>query len=192
MSVGEKNKLALERYKKNRRGKHNIGRDFEMYIGYVLENKGFQVEYFGIEKKLQDLGRDLIAEDDTAIYIIQCKYWSKGKLIHEKHICQLYGTYVKFKLENKTNKKIVPVFVCHNKVSDVAKEFAKELNVQIFENVDIKDYPMIKCNVNTYIYHLPFDQQYDNLLKENCKMVSTVEEAYKLGCRRAYTWRGRV
>ena len=131
-------------------------------------------------------------KNEKTIYVVQCKYWSKEKIIHEKHICQLYGTYIKYKLENKTNKNIIPIFICHNAVSSIAKEFAQELNVEIIENIDIKDYPMIKCNLKECIYHLPFDQQYDNLLFENCTIVSTIEEADELGCRRAYKWRGRT
>lgn len=64
------------------------------------------------------------------------------------------------------------------------------------------DYPRIKCNVGrdsygfkTKIYHLPFDQQYDNVIIEPQKgecFAFTVEEAENKGFRRAYTWHGKA
>jgi hypothetical protein len=90
LSDTEKNKRALEYYLKGKKSKWQIGRDFEMYIGYVYEKQGYHVTYFGIEKKLHDLGRDLIVENNEVVKIVQCKYWSKEKTIHEKHIIQLF------------------------------------------------------------------------------------------------------
>lgn len=54
---------------------------------------------------------------------------------------------------------------------------------------------MIKCNFNSQtgekIYHLPIDQQYDNILMQNeeRKYVKTVKDAMDLGCRREYRWK---
>jgi predicted transcriptional regulator with HTH domain len=50
-------------------------------------------------------------------------------------------------------------------LSDTAKEFANALGVRYSENFSLKRYPIVKCNVSSSgmkIYHLPFDQQYDN------------------------------
>ena len=44
-----------------------------------MEKLGHNVEYYGQEQGLKDLGRDLICEKDGKMYIIQCKYWSKQK-----------------------------------------------------------------------------------------------------------------
>ena len=155
--------------------------------------------YFGIEKKLEDLGRDLIAENDKTIFIIQCKYWATEKLIREKHIAQLFGTTVLYGLNHPTKKKIVPLMVIHSTLSDEAKRFADALGVIYQEEEEIKPYPMIKCNIGrneygeeTKIYHLPMDQQYDNVIikqKGECYCM-TVEEAEKLGFRRAFRWHG--
>ena len=61
------------------------------------------------------------------------------------------------------------------------------------------EFPRIKCNIgkdvngiSTKIYHLPFDQQYDKtqiVHKGEC-YATTVEEAEKLGFRRAGRWVG--
>ena len=53
-------------------------------------------------------------------------------------------------------------------------------------------YPCIKCNISadgTKIYHLPFDQQYDNVKIETHKgefYCATVKEAEDAGFRRAF------
>ena len=60
-----------------------------------------------------------------------------------------------------------------------------------------KEYPSIKCNISQVngekIYHLPFDQQYDNTkieTKHNEFYCTTVKEAEKAGFRRAFRYKG--
>lgn len=191
LSETEKNQLALKRYWKRKKSKWEIGRDFERYYGYLLEQRGYKVTYFGIDKGFEDMGRDLIAENAKHILIIQCKYWSKNKKIHEKHICQLLGSATEYKIAYHPKKEVVPLFVTHTYISEKAKKFAQTLNIAVRENVDLKEYPVIKCNVATGIYHLPMDQHYDNFEvkpeREDC-YVMTVQEAEELGCRRAWKW----
>ena len=188
----KKYQLSLDRYRKSKKTNWQIGRDFERYVGYVYENNGYKVIYNGAKKGLEDLGRDLIATKNKEILIIQCKYWSKNKTIHEKHIFQLFGTTLLKQLENpKYNVK--GIFICTNTVSDIAKEIAKRLDIQLLENYQFdKKYPCIKCNISKAtsekIYHLPFDQQYDNIdieISKGEKYVSTIQEAEELGFRRA-------
>ena len=191
LSETDKNQLALERYWKRKKSKWEIGRDFERYYGYLLEQRGYKVTYFGIDKGFEDMGRDLIAENAKHILIIQCKYWSKNKKIHEKHICQLLGSATEYKIAFHPQKEVIPLFVTHTCISEKAKKFAQVLNIAVRENVDLKEYPVIKCNVATGIYHLPMDQHYDNFEvkpeREDC-YVMTVQEAEELGCRRAWRW----
>lgn len=191
LSENERNQLALDRYiEKRNKTKWQIGRDYELYIGFLYASKGYNVEYFGIEKQLEDLGRDLIATNDNEILVIQCKNWSKEKIIYEKHICQLYGTYIHFKKNTKTAKKIKPVFITSTQLSDMAKEFAKYLKVKVVENLDLQEFPRIKCNISKTgekIYHLPFDQKYDyvKIDKVGECYATTVQEAVTKGFRRA-------
>jgi hypothetical protein len=197
----EKNKRALEYYLNRRKSKWEIGRDFEMFIGYQFEKKGYKVQYFGIEKKLNDLGRDLIVETNRVINIVQCKYWSKEKTIHEKHIMQLYGTTIKYILDHPGERRTVgALFITHTNISDTAREFARVFRIRVIENVNLGEYPLIKCNVRisgydqiSYIYHLPFDQQYDTVKinkKEGDFYAFTIEEAEAAGFRRAHRWHG--
>jgi len=206
---------ALDRYWRRKKSPWQIGRDYERYIGYVYESKGYSVYYQGIIEGLEDLGRDLIAKKGKEIEVIQCKYWSQNKTIHEKHICQLFGTTLKYWVENQRQlrkelkiqqdlfpqlvqtKQIKGVFVTSTLLSKTAREFANELGIVVKEQFPFENYPSIKCNVSRRtgekIYHLPFDQQYDRTIVEeerNECYVETVAEAEQLGFRRAFRWRG--
>jgi hypothetical protein len=211
-STEERNQKALNRYWTKKKSSWELGRDYERYIGYIYERMGYNVYYQGIEAGLEDLGRDLIAKKKDEVKVIQCKYWAQHKTIHEKHICQLFGTTLKYWIENKKFVKkqtpifmmkmikgdnIMGVFVTSTKLSDVAKEFANELGIEIKENYPFEKYPSIKCNISKRtgekIYHLPMDQQYDRTIIEEEKnecYVETVAEAEKLGFRRAWRWKG--
>lgn len=188
----EKYQLWLDRYKeKKKKSPWEIGRDFERYVGYKYENDGYKVIYNGAKEGLEDLGRDLIASKDKEMLIIQCKYWNREKTIHEKHIFQLYGTMILKSIE-EPNKKITGIFICTNTLSQTAKKVAEYLKIKVLENYKYnKNYPLIKCNISDEgekIYHLPFDQQYDNISIETKKgecYVETVEEAEKKGFRKA-------
>lgn len=199
LSTTERNQLALDRYiNSHNKTKWQIGRDYELYIGYLYSKKGYSVDYFGERMGLEDLGRDLICKKGNQTLIIQCKYWSKAKQIHEKHITQLYGTLVSYCIENNLKQDHVKALLVTNTCcSDMAKKMAEYLNIAVAENVSLKEYPRIKCNVghdefgNTQrIYHLPFDQQYDTTkINEKGEFFAlTVKEAEDAGFRRANKW----
>lgn len=202
----ERNQLALDRYiNGHNKSKNQIGRDYELYIGSRFREKGWNVVQFGVEKKLKDLGRDLIVskirEDGLAdVRIVQCKMWSKEKEIHENAICQLFGTTVQYIIENnmifkEANERVRPLFVTTTDLSETAKKFANALGVQV-KIVQMEDFPRIKCNISKdgkKIYHLPFDQQYNSTVIDYNKdefYASTVKEAVSKGFRRAFRHNG--
>lgn len=198
LSSVERNQLALDRYREaHSKTKWQIGRDYEMFVGYVYSKKGYVIDYFGSYMGLEDLGRDLIAKKGNSILIIQCKYWSQDKLIHEKHIMQLYGTLVCYCIENDVPKKNVKgILITNIQLSEQAKKMANYLKIQYDEKVKMGDYPCIKCNIGhddfgeTKIYHLPFDQQYDATKIDSPGefFAMTVKEAEAAGFRRAFRW----
>ncbi len=210
LSPTERNQKALDRYWKKQKAKWEIGRDYERYIGYLYEMDGYSVYYQGIIEGFYDLGRDLIAKKNDETHIIQCKYWSKEKTIHEKHIMMLFGSVIEYAIKNKENLsvdffsstskcKTKGMFITHTHLSDVAKDFASSLKIGYKENFPLTPYPAIKCNISRVsgekIYHLPMDQQYDKTIIEQEKnecYVETVIEAEKLGFRRAWRWTGNV
>lgn len=202
MTRAEKFQRALERYWQSKKSPWRLGRDYERYVGYLLESEGFKVEYYGIEAGLEDLGRDLVCSNGNDVRIVQCKYWSFQKTLHEKHVCQIYGTTTAYGIEFGKKQdlfgkvQITPWLYTSCAASPKAKEFAEMLGVRVVDNFSLRRYPIIKCNVSLRdgekIYHLPFDQQYDRTLieyKHEC-YVETVAEAEALGFRRAFRWRG--
>jgi Restriction endonuclease len=198
LSAAERNQRSLDRYLKSRKTPWQLGRDYERYIGYLREQDGCDVTYQGIFKGLEDLGRDVLAEKDGWMEIIQCKRWAQGKTIHEKHIFQLYGTVVLARLEHP-ERQVSGTFTTTTSLSPTAHEVAKYLDIKIEEKFPLRDYPRIKCNISRSrddpgekIYHLPFDQQYDTTLIEPERgefYATTVAEAESRGFRRAWRWK---
>lgn len=194
LSRSEKFQLALDRYWQRHKSNWEIGRAFERYIGYCYEMDGWDVEFVGAIKGLEDMGRDLICKKEGTLQIVQCKYWASEKIIHEKHIFQLFGSCVQYHLEN--NIQPLGVFVASCSLSETAKKCASYLGIEISENIKMEQFPCIKCNVGKdkeKIYHLPFDQMYDRVKIDTQKgecYCSTVAEAEALGFRRAFRWHG--
>jgi hypothetical protein len=185
----ERLQLALDRYM-SRMSKSAIGKVFELYVGQQYENDGWHVDYHGLEKGLEDLGMDLICFNGTETVIVQAKYWSSTKQIHEKHILQLYGSLITYKIEHE-KLAVSAILITHTKLSEQAKKFAKMLGIKYKEAITIpKQIPIIKCHIanGNMIYHLPFDQQYYKTkmnTKKGDRYVSTIEEAEMLGFRHA-------
>jgi len=198
LSVTERNQRALDRYwQRGKKTKWMIGKMYERYVGYLYEKDGWDVEYFGIHKRFEDLGRDLIARKDREIHVVQCKNWSKFKTIYENHIFQLFGTTYTLQKENK-GKTVTPVFYSSTVLSDTATEFAKRLGIQVHQQHTFRLYPAIKCNISSNgekIYHLPFDQQYDTTRvtpKTGEFYAESVRDAEERGFRRAFRWSGKA
>jgi len=213
----EKLQKKLDWYwKKPDKSNWQIGRDYERYIGYLYWQKGWDVDYHG-RKGYEDLGRDLICKKDNTVEIVQCKYWARGKIIHENHIYYLFGTTVEYFLENFADKEdlkqlalfpsliqkrnVTPKLITTIDVSLKAEQVAKVLGVVVEKTPSgyYPYYPSVKCNVSRRtgekIYHLPFDQQYDTTKVEEEKLecyVKTIKEAEELGFRHAYRWRGET
>jgi DUF2075 family protein len=193
----ERNQMALDRFWRRPKSKWLIGRLYERYVGYLYEQEGYDVEYVGIFKGFEDLGRDLICKKNNDFIIIQCKNWAEFRTIYEKHIFQFFGTVFQYKDENK-DKKVKAIFYTSTNLSDLARRFAKELKIELKEKFKFdKEYSSIKCNISrvgkTKIYHLPFDQQYDNTKIEKDKgefYCKTVKEAEGAGFRRAFRFKG--
>lgn len=195
MSETDRNQLALDRYvASHKKSNWQLGRDYELSVGYRYESNGFRVEYTGISDGVADLGRDLIATKDTKTYIIQCKYWSSSSLIREKYIAQLFGT-TEFYRKDHNALEIIPLFVTSSTLSVEAKIFAEKLGVKYCEKIPMMDFPRVKCNVRkndfgdlTYIYYLPMDPLYDAVKTDKpreCRTF-TVQEAESYGFRRTY------
>ncbi len=195
LDVGERNQLALDRYLAKSKNNWEIGRYYERYLGYLREREGWRVEYHGALRGYEDFGRDLVCTKGNVVEIVQAKCWSHSKVIHEKHVFQLYGTTTHFRLDNPF-LVVRPVFTTTTRLSDAAAAVAKDLDVRVETTPRPDFYPMIKCNINPTtaerIYHLPFDQQYDRtqIRLHGEFFASSVKEAEERGFRRAFRYRG--
>jgi hypothetical protein len=121
--------------------------------------------------------------------IVQAKCWSKAKVLHEKHLFQLFGTTVHYRLANPSNQ-VTPVLTTTTSLSEVALEVSRALGIRVDSIPLPSSYAMIKCNINPStrekIYHLPFDQQHDRtqVSRSGECYVETVKEAEHHGFRR--------
>lgn len=182
-----------------------VGRLYERYVGYLYEQEGFSVSYHGILEGYDDMSRDLICKRQGITLIVQCKCWAQQKIIHEKHINQLYGTTAKYLLELQeqdgamelfNSRKVFAHFVTSANLSPRAVKFAKALKIHVKSQLPLTPFPCIKCNIandGEKIYHLPFDQQYDRTIVHTSRgefYAKTTAEAEQKGFRRAWRWRG--
>lgn len=195
LSMAERSQLALDRWKVSRRGAWQAGRDYERYVGYLREAAGARVEYQGIVAGFDDLGRDLLARTGNRLEVVQCKRWAAHRTIHEKHVFQLFGTVTACRIDHP-ELEVTGTFTTTTRLSERARAFADQLEVRVEEQIPLADYPMAKCNVGRSgepIYHLPFDQRYDNTRitpGTGDRWAWTAQEAEDVGYRRAKRWRG--
>lgn len=194
LPIAEKYQLALDRYIKRSKTNWEVGIEYERYIGYLCESRGYRVRYYGATMKKEDMGRDLILQRGKKVILIQCKRWAREKVIHENHVFQLAGSVFEYQYSHP-DADVVGAFVATNGFSPVAELCAERLDIKLFPNIPFAEYPRIKCNIGRdgrKIFHLPMDQQYDNvqICDDGERYVSTVNEALSLGFRRAYRWRG--
>jgi hypothetical protein len=190
-----RNQLALDRYLARPKSDWEIGRLYERYLGCLRETNGWVVTYHGALRGFEDLGRDLICVKDKRVEIVQAKCWSRSKVIHEKHLFQLFGTTMHYR-HTSPGVPVTAVLATTTSLSDVAAEVAKVLDIRVDAILLPPSYPMIKCNINPgtgeHIYHLPFDQQYDRtqICRPGECYVESVSEAEEHGFRRAWRYLG--
>jgi hypothetical protein len=195
LPVQARNQLALDRYWARSKDDWEIGRIYERYLGYLRETNGWVVTFHGALRGFEDLGRDLICVKDKRVEIVQAKCWSRSKVIHEKHVFQLFGTTIHYR-HASPGVPVTAVLATTTSLSDVAVEAAEVLNIRVDTILLPPLYPMIKCNINPgtgeRIYHLPFDQQYDRtqICRPGECYVETVKEAEEHNFRRAWRYLG--
>ncbi|MEO6685887.1 MAG: hypothetical protein ABIN24_07975, partial [Dyadobacter sp.] len=111
LSPVKRNQLALDNYRKQIKKNWEIGRLYERFLGYKYESENWDVSFFGAIKGFEDMGRDLVCKKSNQIHIVQAKCWASEKIIHEKHIFQLFGTTLAYRIENSIPEGTVkPVF----------------------------------------------------------------------------------
>ena len=77
----ERFQKALDRYCSRKKTSLEIGREYERFVGYLYERDDYRVSYTGAIRGFEDYGRDLICKKGQTTEIVQCKCWSKQKII---------------------------------------------------------------------------------------------------------------
>ena len=77
--------------KKSRNNMKKYGDDYEKKVGEYYKQKGYKINYRGLELGQEDGGIDLIAMKNNETLLIQCKYWKKDKSITHTMIKEFYG-----------------------------------------------------------------------------------------------------
>ena len=185
---------AVEAAKGNNKWK--FGRDYERYIGYLFESKGFHVIYNGAVEGRADGGIDLFCFKDGMVYLIQCKRWRNrvGCEAIEKfaRAVKSFKNY-RFLYENiipACYSKVVPIFYSTSGYTDDAIELALEVRITFRTRTfrGIREYPPVKCTTKNSkkVYYLPFDRGFDEVCvgfsRGGCYKF-TVFEAEKAGFR---------
>lgn len=83
--------------------KEKQGLDYERYIGYLLEQKGYLVFYRGAYANEKDKGVDLVALKDTQPCLIQCKCFNNKLLIEQ---VKKYLHHIQYEWENASDSPI--------------------------------------------------------------------------------------
>jgi hypothetical protein len=197
LPIVERDQLALDRYLRSGLTPAAVASLYDRYVAYLYERDGWEVRFQPITAGVKGLPQDLICVKGETIHIVHTRCWAANKFIHEKHIIQLYGTVQMLAIRLSEDRlfapKIVARFITNTRLSDLAKQAAARLKVEVKENFKLNaNFPVIKCSVDDRTrersYYLPFDDEYDSIPVETRRgecYVRTVKEAEQLGFRRA-------
>lgn len=157
---------------------------YEHYIGYLLEQLKYKVDYHGIislQAGNPDGGIDLIAENDECTLIIQCKNYGEKSKITSKTIRE-HHTVVEKKEDEYSNKKIYGAIFGTSAFGKNIKKEAKEDKISLFCIELPKRFHVLKCKKTHGYYCFPADKGYYTLEINNdngdcyCLTVKEAEE----------------
>lgn len=119
------------------------GQVYEKYVGQVLEEEGYQVNYRGLESGFMDQGIDLIAEKENSVLFIQCKY--KSQKLSKSHIEWILQKASKLLLEKhaKYDQKITFLLVVNNLNDNFSRRIPKNFNFGLVSSKKVV-YPLLE------------------------------------------------
>jgi hypothetical protein len=197
LPVVEREQLALDRYMRSGLTPAAIAALYDRYIAYLYERDGWEVRFQPVAAQVRGLPQDLICIKGETVHIVHTRCWASNKVIHERHIIHLHGTVqmlaIRLSEDRLFTPRIIARFITNTQLSDLARQAAQRLNVEVKENFKLNaNFPVIKCSVNEHTrernYYMPFDDDYDSVPVETQRgdcYARTVQEAEQLGFRRA-------
>ena len=150
--------------------KADYGRQYERYVGYLFEEKGFAVNYNGLSKGLEDGGIDLVARAPRKIRLVQCKRWRMP--VNVDVVSRLQGAVGRFIYEERRGKpaatrtSIRGVIATTGGIEAEALELAAHFGIYVMPRLKYAMYPAIKAQRITSDggrFLLPFTQGYDRM-----------------------------
>ncbi len=166
----------------------DYGRQYERYVGYLFESRGFTVSYRGISEEKEDGGIDLVAKAPRKIRLIQCKRWRNA--VNVDVISRLQGAVERFIYEERKGKtaemrtSIRGVIACSGGIAKEAEDMSRHFGIYVMSNLQYQYYPAIKAQRITDDagrFLLPFSTGYDRMklnLKRGDRLFYTVREAF--------------
>ena len=160
---------------------------YERFVGHFLEEKGYQVSYFGIKNKGKgDDGIDLLCKKNEDVLLVQCK--SQVAKTSKAAIMAFNGALSFYRTKNlKEGENLRGEVYSKTEFSKDAKECANALGIKIHVRIMPFDFEVVKCKKVLQGYYLPTDDDYDEVgfsLSEGDYYMKTVEEAEKAGFHR--------
>ena len=135
---------------------------YELYIGFLHETRGWDVQYNSLIPGSNGLRRGLICRKGDKARIVHCLFRPENNIIHENFIYILFGMASQYK-HDRPNLRVYARFSTSAGFDDRAKKVAKRFNVGVSEHLLIQNFPYVKCIANANgqrIYYTPYDNEY--------------------------------
>lgn len=133
-------------------------RRYDLYIGYLYEYRGFNVEYCGINNGVYDDGIDLICRKDNWAILVRCK--ANG--MKSYFVYYLAARALRFKMDNPS-LNVGALCVTSSTLSDNAKNVADKFSIAVKDTIPFQNFPYVKCKVlddGTKVHYTPLDNEY--------------------------------
>ena len=141
------------------------GHLYEHYVGYLLEQENYKVDYVGIRSNGADDGIDLIAKNDECTLIVQCKNFKEGKKVPPREVRAHQGVIDSYK-KGYPHEAVRGAFFSTSGFTEKSADFAKVHGIKICRKELPRRFPVVKCKVrekNYKCYRLPADNGYYSL-----------------------------
>lgn len=163
---------------KNNREK---GLNYELYLGLVLEKKGYSVAYNGIEKGKLDNGIDIVAIDhlNKEIYLIQAK--DRIQNLSSEEILRMSRSFEAYIKANQIGYKYIQLFVHTHELNVVVLDALRLHSIEAIKVEHPKSFPKIKCIIGDCVRRAIYPAEKDYYSLQLCDysgfLVSSTKEA---------------
>ncbi len=133
-------------------------RRYDLYIGYLCEYRGFNVEYCGINNGVYDDGIDLICRKDNWAVLVRCKVEGMNTIL----VYYLAARALRFKMDNPS-LNVGALCVTSGTLSNNAKNVADKFSIAVKDTIPFQNFPYVKCKVlpdGTKVHYTPLDDAY--------------------------------